>query len=220
MNVNISDSWKKILSKEFEKPYFIELVSFIKEEYQTKKIFPPGPYIFKAFNECSFEDLKVVILGQDPYHTPGIANGLAFSANAEQRVPPSLMNIYKEIKNEFDTPIPTSPDLSRWAKQGVLLLNATLTVKAGLAASHQGKGWEIFTDDVIQTVSNAKENLVFMLWGASAQKKENLIDSSKHLILKSAHPSPFSAEKGFFGNNHFKKTNEFLTSKGLTPINW
>jgi len=220
MNVNISDSWKKILSKEFEKPYFIELVSFIKEEYQTKKIFQPGPYIFKAFNECSFEDLKVVILGQDPYHTPGIANGLAFSANAEQRVPPSLMNIYKEIKNEFDTPIPTSPDLSRWAKQGVLLLNATLTVKAGLAASHQGKGWEIFTDDVIQTVSNAKENLVFMLWGASAQKKENLIDSSKHLILKSAHPSPFSAEKGFFGNNHFKKTNEFLTSKGLTPINW
>jgi len=220
MEVKISDSWKRVFKDEFEKPYFHDLVKFVKEEYATHTIFPSGPNIFKAFNECSFEDLKVVILGQDPYHTPGVANGLAFSANANQRIPPSLMNIYKEIHSDLGKHIPTSPDLDRWAKQGVLLLNATLTVRSGQAGSHQGKGWEEFTDNVIRIISEKKEHLVFMLWGAYAQKKEILIDNTKHLVLKSAHPSPFSADKGFFGNKHFSKCNQYLREHGLKEINW
>ncbi|MBE0573749.1 uracil-DNA glycosylase, partial [Candidatus Dojkabacteria bacterium] len=183
-------------------------------------VYPPGPYIFRAFNECPFDKLKVVILGQDPYHTPGVANGLAFSANPNQRIPPSLINIYKEMYNDLGNPMPTHPDLSDWAKQGVLLLNATLTVRKGEAGSHQGQGWEEFTDNTIQIVSEKKEHVVFILWGAYAQKKEFLIDQNKHLVIKSAHPSPFSADRGFFGSRPFSKTNEYLKSHGLGEINW
>ena len=220
MDVKLNETWKKHLQDEFSKEYFQNLVKFVKEEYKTKTIYPPGPYIFRALNETPFDNVKVVILGQDPYHTPGVANGLAFSANEGQKIPPSLMNIYKEIKREFGTTIPTSPDLGRWAKQGVLLLNATLTVRKGEAGSHQGKGWETFTDAVIKTVSDQKENVVFLLWGAYAQKKESLIDSSKHLILKSPHPSPFSADRGFFGNNHFKLANAYLKKHGKDEVVW
>lgn len=220
MDVKLNETWKTHLQDEFSKEYFQNLVKFVKEEYKTKTIYPPGPYIFRALNETPFDNVKVVILGQDPYHTPGVANGLAFSANEGQKIPPSLMNIYKEIKQEFGTPIPTSPDLGRWAKQGVLLLNATLTVRKGEAGSHQGKGWETFTDAVIKTVSDQKESVVFLLWGAYAQKKESLIDNSKHLVLKSPHPSPFSADRGFFGNNHFQLTNEYLKQHGKEEIVW
>lgn len=220
MDVKLNETWKKHLQDEFSKEYFQNLVKFVKEEYKTKTIYPPGPYIFRALNETPFDNVKVVILGQDPYHTPGVANGLAFSANEGQKIPPSLMNIYKEIKREFGTTIPTSPDLGRWAKQGVLLLNATLTVRKGEAGSHQGKGWETFTDAVIKTVSDQKESVVFLLWGAYAQKKESLIDNSKHLVLKSPHPSPFSADRGFFGNNHFQLTNEYLKQHGKEEIVW
>lgn len=220
MDVKINDSWKIYLKDEFEKEYFKNLVEFVKAEYATQSVYPPGPYIFKALNETPFEELKVVILGQDPYHTPGVANGLAFSANEGQRIPPSLLNIYKEINKEFGTPIPASPDLTRWAKQGVLLLNATLTVRKSQAGSHQNKGWETFTDAIIKIVSDNKNHVVFLLWGAYAQKKTGLIDESKHLVLKSPHPSPFSADRGFFGNNHFKLTNEYLESHSKNSIVW
>lgn len=220
MNVKIDDSWKKVLQGEFGKEYFQELVEFVKKEYETHTIFPPGSLIFKAFNECPFEKLKVVILGQDPYHTPGVANGLAFSANEGKRVPPSLQNIYKELNSDLGVPIPKTPDLTRWAEQGVLLLNATLTVRSGQAGSHQGKGWETFTDNVIKLISDRKEHVVFILWGAYAQKKEILIDENKHLVIKSAHPSPFSADRGFFGSKPFSRTNHFLERNGEKPINW
>lgn len=220
MNIKIEESWNQVLKEEFNKPYFQQLINFVKEEYATKTIFPPGPFIFRAFNECPFDKLKVVILGQDPYHTPGVANGLAFSANPDNRIPPSLLNIYKEIKNDLGNPIPDNPDLTKWAQQGVLLLNATLTVRKGEAGSHQKKGWEEFTDNVIKIISDKKENLVFILWGAYAQKKEILIDNTKHFIIKSPHPSPFSADRGFFGSKPFSKTNAYLEEKGLTPINW
>lgn len=220
MDIKLEESWKKYLVTEFEKEYFQNLISFVKEEYKNSTIYPPGPFIFRALNETPFDKVEVVILGQDPYHTPGVANGLAFSASEGQRIPPSLLNIYKEIKNEFGKEIPSSPDLTRWAKQGVLLLNATLTVKKGVAGSHQKKGWEEFTDSIIKVVSEQKENVVFILWGAYAQKKGELIDSSKHLVLKSPHPSPFSADRGFFGNNHFKLANEFLKEKGKKEIEW
>ncbi len=220
MNIKIEESWNQVLKEEFNKPYFQQLINFVKEEYATKTIFPPGPLIFRAFNECPFDKLKVVILGQDPYHTPGVANGLAFSANPDNRIPPSLLNIYKEIKNDLGNPIPDNPDLTKWAQQGVLLLNATLTVRKGEAGSHQKKGWEEFTDNVIKIISDKKENLVFILWGAYAQKKEILIDNTKHFIIKSPHPSPFSADRGFFGSKPFSKTNAYLEEKGLTPINW
>ena len=200
--------------------YFKNLITFVKQEYKDNTIYPPGPLIFRALNETPFDQVKVVILGQDPYHTPNVANGLAFSANERNKIPPSLLNIYKEIKNEYGKEIPKSPDLTKWARQGVLLLNATLTVRKGEAGSHQNKGWEIFTDEIIKSISEKKEKCVFILWGAYAQKKENLIDSSKHLVLKSPHPSPFSADRGFFGNNHFKKTNEFLKSHSLGEIVW
>ena len=220
MNVRIEESWKKVLQPEFDKPYFAELVNFVRYEYQTKKIFPPAPLIFNAFDQCPFDEVKVVILGQDPYHGDGQANGLCFSVNDGVRFPPSLVNIFKEIENELGKPAPASGNLTRWAQQGILLLNATLTVQAHQAGSHQGRGWEQFTDAVIRTLADRKENLVFILWGAYAQSKAGFVDANKHLILQSAHPSPFSVHRGFFGNNHFIATNNYLREKGLKEIDW
>ncbi len=220
MDVKIASSWKSHFSAEFEKPYFLQLIEFIKSEYQQTTVFPPGKEIFKAFDSCDFEQVKVVIIGQDPYHGPGQANGLCFSVRDGVRIPPSLVNIFKEIHADLNKPMPASGDLERWAKQGVLLLNATLTVRASTPGSHQNKGWETFTDAVIKTISDQKENLVFLLWGAYAQKKGEMIDRNKHLVLMSAHPSPFSADRGFFGCKHFSKANAYLKSKGLSEINW
>lgn len=220
MEVKIESGWKKVLSKEFESEYFIKLSEFVRDEYRTKKIYPPGKLIFNAFDQCPFNALKVVVLGQDPYHGPGQAHGLCFSVNAGVDFPPSLRNIFKELKNDVGKEIPKSGDLSDWAKQGVLLLNSTLTVQAGNAGSHQKKGWEQFTDSVIEKISSQKQNVVFVLWGNYAISKRNLIDSNKHLLLTSVHPSPLSASRGFFGNNHFSRTNEYLKSKGIEPVNW
>lgn len=220
MDIKMEPSWKEKLEDEFEKPYFKDLVPFVKEEYQQHTVYPPGKLIFNAFYHCSFPEVKVVIIGQDPYHNPGQANGLAFSVADGVRKPPSLQNIYKEISDEFNTPMPDSGNLERWADQGVLLLNATLTVRANAPGSHQKKGWEDFTDAVIKVVSEEKEHLVFMLWGAYAQKKGSIIDETRHLVLKSAHPSPFAANRGFFGNNHFIKANDYLKAKGIEPIDW
>ncbi len=220
MEVKLSNDWKEFLKDQFEAEYFKNIVEFVRSENGKFKICPPGKFIFKAFDSCPLDKVKVVIIGQDPYHTKGVANGLAFSTNEGQRIPPSLLNIYKEISKEFNTPIPTSPDLTRWSNQGVLLLNATLTVREGLAGSHQGKGWEQFTDSVIKKLSDEKQNLVFILWGAFARGKKTLIDATKHLILESPHPSPFSADRGFFGNGHFKKANEYLEEKNIEIIDW
>lgn len=220
MDVKIEPGWKKRLQPEFEEEYFKNLISFVKEEYSTHTVYPPGKEIFTAFDACVFDNTRVVIIGQDPYHGPGQANGLCFSVKEGMRIPPSLVNIFKEIRNDLGKPIPVSGDLKRWAEQGVLLLNATLTVRASEAGSHQKKGWEQFTDAVIRELSAQKENLVFLLWGAYAQKKGEMIDRSKHLVLMSAHPSPFSADRGFFGNKHFSQTNAFLKSKGFTEIDW
>lgn len=220
MDVKIDLSWKDKLAGEFEKPYFHELINFVKEEYQQHTVYPPGKLIFNAFAHCSYEKVKVVIIGQDPYHNPGQANGLAFSVADGVRVPPSLQNIYKEVSSELDKPVPSSGNLERWADQGVLLLNATLTVRANKPGSHQNKGWERFTDAVIEILSREKEHLVFLLWGAYAQKKGSVIDETRHLVLKSAHPSPFAANRGFFGNNHFIKTNDYLKAKGKEPVEW
>ncbi len=220
MNVKIENSWKQELSGEWAKDYFIRLTDFVRNEYATKQIFPPGNQIFAAFNATPFNDVKVVILGQDPYHDVGQANGLCFSVNDGIPFPPSLRNIFQEIHNDTGAPIPQSGDLSRWAKQGVLLLNATLTVEAHRAASHQRQGWEQFTDQVISHLSQNRENLVFILWGSYAISKRVLIDDSKHLVLTSVHPSPLSAYRGFFGNKHFSKTNAYLTSHGKDPIKW
>ncbi|MEQ8243325.1 uracil-DNA glycosylase [Fulvivirga sp.] len=220
MDVKIADSWKDKLNGEFEKAYFKNLVSFIKEEYKSHTIFPPGKQIFSAFDHCGFEDVKVVIIGQDPYHGPGQGNGLCFSVNDGVRKPPSLINIFKEIRNDLGTEIPESGKLERWADQGVLLLNATLTVRANSPGSHQKKGWEQFTDAVIKLLSDKKEHLVFILWGAYAQKKGEVIDAQKHMIIKSAHPSPFAADRGFFGSKPFSRTNDYLKSKGLDTISW
>jgi len=220
MDVKIAPSWKEHLSAEFSKPYFLSLVEFVKTEYSNQTVYPPGKEIFRAFDLTTFEDVKVVILGQDPYHGPNQANGLAFSVRDGIRMPPSLVNIFKEIKNEFGKELPPSGNLERWAEQGVLLLNATLTVRARQAGSHQKKGWEEFTDAVIRHISEERENVVFMLWGAYAQKKGSIIDEDKHFVLKSPHPSPFSADRGFFGNDHFKKANEYLSDKGKGEIEW
>lgn len=220
MDIKIASSWKSHLSAEFERPYFQQLIEFVKSEYNTNTVYPPGKEIFKAFDSCDFEQVKVVIIGQDPYHGPGQANGLCFSVRDGVRMPPSLVNIFKEIKVDLNKPIPASGDLERWANQGVLLLNATLTVRASTPGSHQNKGWETFTDAVIKTISDQKENLVFLLWGAYAQKKGEVIDRNKHLVLMSAHPSPFSADRGFFGCKHFSKANAYLKSKGLGEIDW
>ena len=220
MNVKIAPSWKDRLSGEFSKPQFLSLVEFLKSEYKNHTVYPPGPEIFRAFDLTGFDDVRVVILGQDPYHGPGQANGLAFSVREGMTKPPSLINIFKEIKTEYDQEVPSSGNLERWAKQGVLLLNSTLTVRARQAGSHQKKGWEEFTDAVIRKVSEEKEHVVFMLWGAYAQKKGAVIDESKHLVLKSAHPSPFAADRGFFGNDHFKQANAYLKEHGKPEVEW
>jgi uracil-DNA glycosylase len=220
MEVKIASTWKALLSDEFQKSYFQQLTAFVKSEYKSQTIYPRGVDIFKAFDRCDFSEVKVVIIGQDPYHGPGQANGLCFSVCEGVRPPPSLMNIFKEIRNDLGKPIPSSGDLERWAQQGVLLLNATLTVKANAPGSHQNRGWEIFTDAVIKKISNEKEGIVFLLWGAYAQKKGEIIDRTKHLVLMSAHPSPFSADRGFFGCKHFSKTNAYLKSKGKEEIDW
>jgi uracil-DNA glycosylase len=220
MEVKIAPSWKQRLSEEFEKEYFTNLTEFVKAEYQSHIIYPPGKEIFRAFDCCDFDQVKVVIIGQDPYHGEGQANGLCFSVRKGVRIPPSLVNIFKEIHHDLGKPIPQSGELERWANQGVLLLNATLTVRSGTPGSHQKKGWEEFTDAVIRKISSEKENVVFLLWGAYAQKKGEIIDRNKHYVLMSAHPSPFSADRGFFGNKHFSKANQYLKSKGLKEIDW
>lgn len=220
MDVKIAISWKSQLEEEFQKPYFEQLIRFVKSEYQAHTVYPPGKEIFRAFDECDFANVKVVILGQDPYHGPGQANGLCFSVHEGVRVPPSLVNIFKEIKTDLGKPVPASGELERWAEQGVLLLNATLTVRAASPGSHQNKGWETFTDAVIKKISDEKQHVVFLLWGAYAQKKGEVIDRAKHLVLMSAHPSPFSADRGFFGCKHFSKANAYLKSKGLKEIDW
>jgi uracil-DNA glycosylase len=220
MDVKIENSWKSVLQEEFEKDYFVKLTSFVKDEYLTKRIYPAGSEIFNAFNHCPFNNVKVVIIGQDPYHGPGQAHGLCFSVNDGIDFPPSLVNIFKEIERDLQKPFPLSGNLTRWAEQGVLLLNATLTVEAHKAGSHQGKGWETFTDAVIRTIANQKENIVFMLWGNYAQQKGAVINPNKHKVLKSVHPSPLSAYRGFIGCGHFSETNNFLNSKGLSPIEW
>lgn len=220
--VAIAESWKPVLQQEFDKPYFEALIDFLKQEKAAgKTIFPPGPQIFAAFDYTAFNNVRVVIIGQDPYHGQGQAHGLCFSVNKGIAVPPSLQNMYKELKTDVEGfEIPNHGDLSHWAKQGVLMLNATLTVEKDKAGSHQGKGWEAFTDAVIKAVSTQKENVVFILWGKFAQSKARLIDESKHLILTAAHPSPFSAYNGFFGCKHFSKTNHYLKQHQLPIINW
>ncbi len=220
MEVKIESSWKQVLQTEFEKEYFARLTDFVKSEYNSTTIYPPGNLIFNAFDTCSFDKVKVVIIGQDPYHGPGQAHGLCFSVNDGVDFPPSLVNIFKEIQRDLGISFPVSGNLTRWAQQGVLLLNATLTVKAHLAGSHQGKGWETFTDAVIRILSEQKENLVFMLWGNYAQQKGSVIDVKKHLVLKSVHPSPLSAHRGFIGCGHFSTANNYLISKGKKTIDW
>lgn len=220
MTVNIEESWREHLQQEFDKPYFASLVNFVKSEYSTTKVFPPGKLIFNAFNLCPFDQVKVVILGQDPYHDDGQANGLCFSVNDNVQFPPSLQNIFKEISDDLGKPVPTSGDLTRWARQGVLLLNATLTVRAHQAGSHQNKGWEQFTDAVIAELSEKREHIVFMLWGSYAKAKGAMIDKSKHLVLTSVHPSPLSVYRGFFGNRHFSKANAYLREHNIKEIDW
>ena len=220
MDVKIEESWKPLLAEEFGKSYFSELTSFIRNEYKTHTIYPPAKLIFNAFDQCPFNQLKAVILGQDPYHGPGQAHGLCFSVNEGIDFPPSLRNIFKELQNDVGKEIPRSGNLTGWAKQGVLLLNATLTVQANQAGSHQNKGWEQFTDAVINKINEQKQHVVFILWGNYAISKTKFIDQNKHLVLSSVHPSPLSASRGFFGNRHFSRTNEFLVKNGLEPIQW
>lgn len=220
MDVIIENSWKDKLQDEFEKSYFKTLTNFIRNEYKTQKIFPPANLIFNAFDKCPFDEVKVIIIGQDPYHNIGQANGLSFSVNEGIKIPPSLLNIYKEIESDLGKTISKSGNLEHWSKQGVLLLNATLTVRAHTPASHQGKGWEQFTDTVIDTLSKECAGLVFLLWGNYAQQKGKNIDANKHLVLKSPHPSPLSAHRGFFGNKHFSTANDYLIKHNKKPINW
>lgn len=220
MNVRIEPSWKMRLEAEWDKEYFVNLTDFVRAEYASKQIFPPASKIFAAFDACPFDDVKVVILGQDPYHDYNQANGLCFSVNPGVAIPRSLVNIFKEIHDDTGAPYPVNGDLSRWARQGVLLLNSTLTVEAHKAASHQGRGWEEFTDEVIRCLAHEREGLVFILWGAYAIKKGAFIDRTKHLVLSSPHPSPLSASRGFFGNHHFSRTNAYLVQNGKEPIVW
>ena len=221
MDVKIENSWKSVLRDEFDKDYFVRLTEFVREEYRTAEaVFPPGNKIFAAFDATPFDEVKVVILGQDPYHNYGQANGLCFSVGDSVQMPPSLVNIFKEVNSDTGAPIPTSGDLTRWARQGVLLLNATLTVRAHQAASHQGRGWEQFTDAAVAALSARRENLVFLLWGNYAKRKGAVIDRSKHLVLESAHPSPLSAYHGFFGNHHFSRANAYLLEHGKAPVVW
>ena len=221
MNVKIEESWKQVLADEFSSLYFKNLAAFVKEAYSKGIVYPPGTYIFEAFNRTPFDKVKVVILGQDPYHEPNQAHGLCFSVQKGVRLPPSLVNIYKELEDEFGTKfLDRDGDLSHWADQGVLLLNATLTVAAGNAGSHQGRGWEMFTDAVVSKLAEQRENLVFMLWGSYARRKGAVINRKRHLVLECAHPSPLSVYRGFFGCGHFKKANEYLASNGLSVIDW
>lgn len=220
MDVKIDQSWKDQLNDEFGKDYFARLTDFVRKEYSTRQIFPPAKYIFNAFDHTPFDKVKVVILGQDPYHNDGQAHGLSFSVPDGIQTPPSLVNIFKEINRDLGIPIPRSGNLTRWANQGVLLLNATLTVQAHSAGSHQNKGWETFTDAAIRKLAEQRENLVFLLWGSYAQKKAAFIDANKHLVLQSPHPSPLSAHRGFLGNNHFSLVNKYLNSKDISPIEW
>ena len=221
MAVSIHHEWENILQDTFESVYFKALIHFVKSAYGSAKCFPPGKLIFNAFDLCPPEKTKVVILGQDPYHGPGQAHGLCFSVPRGVPHPPSLINIFKELEKDVQIPYPKSGNLSPWAKQGVLLLNTTLTVQANRAGSHQGKGWEKFTDQVIHILSNNYKNIVFLLWGSYAKQKIKIIDREKHFVLTSGHPSPLSANRGYwFGNSHFSKTNDYLTSKGKKPINW
>lgn len=220
MEVKIEKSWLGVLVGEFEKEYFLMLCDFVRQEYRTKVVYPKDSDIFNAFNLSPFSNTKIVIIGQDPYHEPNQAHGLCFSVKEPTPIPPSLQNIYKEIESDLGIKPRETGDLTSWAKQGVLLLNATLTVQAHRAGSHQNKGWEEFTDSVIRIISEKKKNVVFILWGAYAQKKSVLIDETKHLILISPHPSPLSAYRGFFGNKHFSKANDYLETKGISPINW
>lgn len=220
MNVKIEESWRRHIGAEFDKQYFADLAEFVRSEYTHSTCYPPARLIFNAFNLCPFDKVKVVIIGQDPYHGPGQAHGLCFSVNDGVPFPPSLVNIFKEIKSDIGTDAPTTGNLTRWAKQGVLLLNATLTVRAHQAGSHQNRGWETFTDAVIARLSAERDHLVFILWGSYAQRKGAVIDRQRHLVLQSAHPSPLSAHRGFFGNHHFSLTNDYLTQHGQQPINW
>lgn len=220
MDVKIEKSWKSRLDEEFQKDYFIRLSGFVKEEYGSKIVYPPGGLIFNAFNLCPFEKVKAIIIGQDPYHGPGQAHGLCFSVKDGVAFPPSLINIFKEIESDMGYKTFRSGNLERWSSQGVLLLNATLTVRAHMAGSHQKKGWEVFTDAVIDVLNREKNNLVFFLWGAHAQKKGEAIDRTRHLVLESVHPSPLSASRGFFGNKHFSSCNNYLIEKGLEPVDW
>ena len=220
MDVRIAEDWKEILFEEFSKPYFEELVSFVKQEYASGEIFPAGRNIFRAFDKCPFDKLKVVIIGQDPYHGEGQANGLCFSVNEGTPFPPSLKNIFKEVSDDIGTPIPTSGELDRWAEQGVLLLNSVLTVRAHNAASHAGRGWERFTDAVVKAIAERKQGVVYMLWGSYAQRKGSIADSRQNLILHAVHPSPLSAYRGFFGCKHFSQANRYLVSIGKEPRVW
>ena len=221
MDVRIEDSWKKQLSDEFEKPYFKELAQFVKKEYVDENVYPAPAHIFRAFDLCPFEQVRVVILGQDPYHGERQANGLCFAVEKDQNLPPSLQNIFKELQSDLEAPlIHNSGDLERWARQGVLLLNATLTVRAHKPGSHQKKGWEELTDAAVKALSDNREHLVFILWGNYAKQKGAHIDRSKHLVIESPHPSPFSAHAGFFGSRPFSKTNEYLVQHGKKPIDW
>ncbi|HAX93618.1 MAG TPA: uracil-DNA glycosylase [Bacteroidales bacterium] len=220
MDVKIEPGWKSKLKSEFDKDYFVRLTDFVKAEYRKGAVYPPGPLIFNAFDVCPFDTVKAVIIGQDPYHGTGQAHGLCFSVKDGIDYPPSLINIFKEIESDIGIRIKASGDLSRWAGQGVLLLNATLTVRAHQAGSHQRKGWEEFTDYAIKVLNDEKQNLVFFLWGAYAQKKGESIDRSRHLVLESVHPSPLSASRGFFGNRHFSRCNDYLSKNGISPIDW
>jgi uracil-DNA glycosylase len=220
VDVHIETSWKRRLAPETKHAYFEQLTDFVRQEYEVARIYPPGSRIFAAFDACPFDEVKVVILGQDPYHGPKQANGLAFSVNEGVRVPPSLLNIYKELESDLGVKPPATGNLQRWAEQGVLLLNATLTVRQGRAGSHQGKGWEQFTDAVIRILSEQREHLVFILWGAYAQRKGSVIDRSRHLLIESPHPSPLSASRGFFGSRPFSRANAFLEQHGLGGIQW
>jgi uracil-DNA glycosylase len=221
MDVKIEESWKEVLRQEFNKPYFLQIATFLKaERLSGKTIYPPGGLIFNAFNTTPFDQLKVVVLGQDPYHGPGQAHGLSFSVQNGVPPPPSLINIFKELQTDIDMPIPSHGNLTHWAEQGVMLLNASLTVRANEPMSHSKIGWADFTNAVIEKISAHKKNIVFLLWGKFAQEKQALVDETKHLVLKAAHPSPFSADKGFFGCKHFSKTNSWLVSKGIDPIDW
>ena len=220
MDVKIQSSWKEALRSEFEKDYFVKLTEFVRGEYKTKSVYPPGNLIFNAFDHCPFDKVKVVIIGQDPYHGPGQAHGLCFSVNDGVDFPPSLLNIFKEIERDLNIPMPKTGNLTRWADQGVLLLNASLTVEAHKAGSHQGRGWETFTDAVIRKVAEEKEHVVFMLWGNYAQQKGAIINPTRHLVLKSVHPSPLSAYRGFIGCGHFSAANKYLSQYGFNEINW